>query len=67
VRAIITGNVPFTFMENEDLVAAANIAGVELPSRKVTSTTLLDEIFEGVETKNAERLKSMKMFDAASD
>jgi hypothetical protein len=66
-RAIITGNVPFTFMENEDLVAAANIAGVKLPSRKVTSTTLLGEIFEGVETTNAERLKSVKMFDAASD
>ena len=54
-RAIIIGNVPFTFMENEDMQAAAKIVGVKLPSRKVTSTTLLDSTADEVELPTATR------------
>ena len=54
-RAIIIGNVLFTFMENEDMQAAAKIVGVRLPSRKVTSTTLLDSTADEVELPTATR------------
>jgi hypothetical protein len=55
-------------MENEDLRKAAAIAGCgDLPSRKVTASTLLNKVFEGVETANAQTLSSMSLIDAASD
>jgi hypothetical protein len=55
-------------MENEDLRKGAAIAGCgDLPSRKVTASTLLDQAFEGVETATAETLGRMNLIDAASD
>lgn len=67
VRGLIVGNVPFTFMENEDIMKAASIAGVKLPSRKVTSTTVLDQLFDDVEVANAAKLEQVDLFDATSD
>lgn len=67
VRAVITANILFNFMENEDLQAAARIAGVKLPGRKATSTVVLDRVVAEVEIANVEKLKIVKLFDASSD
>jgi hypothetical protein len=68
VQAIMTQNMPITFMENEDLRKASSIAGCgDLPSRTATASTLLDQVFEGVETANAQTLGSTNLIDAASE
>lgn len=46
VKAIITANLPFSFIENEYLVKAAASVGVTLPSRKQLAGPVLDKVFE---------------------
>jgi hypothetical protein len=46
VKAMATGCIPFTFVENEYLRRAASSVGVKLPSRKEVAGTLVDSIFE---------------------
>jgi hypothetical protein len=65
--ACITSCVPFTFFENERFKAAADVFGVELPSRKVLSTTILDSIFEVVQSASAQSLAHLTFVDAFSD
>jgi hypothetical protein len=65
--ACITSCVPFTFFENEHFKTAANVFGVKLPSRKVLSTTILDNIFEGVQDASAQSLAHLSFIDASSD
>lgn len=67
VMACITGCIPFTFIENPHLIAAAKAVGVKLPSRKVLSTTTLNAAFEDIRTATAEELSKLKYIDAASD
>lgn len=65
--ACITSCVPFNFFENQYLQAAAQDVGVKLASRKVLSTTLLDDIFADVELGTAEALASLVYIDGSSD
>lgn len=58
VKAIITANVPFTFIENEHLQTAASIVGVCLPSRKVVAGPLLDRIFDGSQDESLDTLQA---------
>jgi hypothetical protein len=65
--ACITSCVPFTFFENEHFKAVADVFGVRLPSRKVLSTTILDSIFEEVQSASAQSLAHLTFVDASSD
>ena len=66
-KACITGCVPFNFMENEQLQAAAKVVGVKLPSRKTLAGPLLDSIFEEVQLGTVASMANMPYIDASSD
>jgi hypothetical protein len=65
--ACITSCVPVTFFENEHFKAAADVFGVKLPSRKVLSTTILDSIFEEVQSASTQSLAHLAFVGASSD
>jgi hypothetical protein len=67
VKALVTGSVPLAFVENEYLRKAARVVGVELPSRKVVSTSLLDGLFYSTKTFSRARLRKMDFPCGASD
>jgi hypothetical protein len=63
----VTGSVPLAFVENEYLRKAARVVGVELPSRKVVSTTLLDELFDSTKLFSKSSIAEMDFPCGASD
>jgi hypothetical protein len=67
VKAMATSCIPFTFIENEYLRRAAASVGVQLPSRRIVSGTLLDRIFEESVTFSTDRIASMEHPAGASD
>jgi hypothetical protein len=67
VKAVVTGNVPLSFFENEHLIQACRSLGVQLPSRKVVSTKWLPQLAEQANTATRETLSDVDYVDASSD
>jgi hypothetical protein len=44
VKAIVTGNVPFTFIENQYLVQACQSVGIQLPKRRQLAEKWVPEL-----------------------
>ena len=63
-KAIVTGNVPFSFIENCSFRAALAVLGVELPSRRVLAERLIPELAATVEVASAQKLAHLPLFDA---
>jgi hypothetical protein len=67
VKAMATGCIPFTFVENEYLRRDASSVGAKVPSRKEVAGTLLDRIFEETVLFSEDRVSSMDHPAGASD
>jgi hypothetical protein len=67
VKALVTGCVPLAFVENDFLRKAARVVGIDLPTRKVVSTTLLDELFDSTQTFSKKSIADIDYPCGASD
>ena len=57
VKAVITSNLPFSFIENDYLVKAAATVGIKLSNRKQLAGPILDHIFEETQDFTLEALE----------
>lgn len=67
VKAIVTGNVPLSFIENPHLVAACDAVGAPLPSRKTLSTKHIPALAKEANSNNSDVIDKAKFVDASSD
>jgi hypothetical protein len=67
VKAIVTGNIPFTFIENSHFLKACNVMGISLPSRKVLADTWIPRLAQEAEVATKEILSKEHFVDASSD
>jgi hypothetical protein len=55
-KGMITGNVPFTFVENEFIMKAAAVFDVKMPRAKTVAGPLLDRILADQQLLSAEAM-----------
>lgn len=67
VKALVTGNVPFAFVENSFFKAACGCVGVEPISRKQVAGPYLDAIFAEEQSFSRELLDEVDYLPGASD
>jgi hypothetical protein len=65
--AIVTGNVPFSFIENSHLIDACSKIGIPLPSRKQLADKHVTELAAEAKVSNFEILNAAPLIDASSD
>jgi hypothetical protein len=64
---MVTSCVPFSFISNPFIIKAAQAVGVQLPGRKAIATTLLDELFNEIQTFSRDSIADMDYPCGASD
>lgn len=67
VKAVVTGNVPFAFIESPSLVDACAGLGVKLMSRKTLATKHIPALAEQATGNNSAIIANAKRVDASSD
>jgi hypothetical protein len=67
VKAMITGCVPFTFVENEYFRDAMRLVGVKPLSRKEVGGSYIDRIFEAEQEASTSVLETCEYICASSD
>lgn len=67
VKAIVTGNTPFSFVENEHLVSACKSIGVALPSRRLLAQKYVPALADQACMSKLQALSKMPIVDASSD
>jgi hypothetical protein len=67
VKAIVTGNVPFSFVENRHLVEAFSSVGMPVISRKQLAHKWVPLLAQEAMTSNLETIRKEPLVDASSD
>jgi hypothetical protein len=67
VKAIVTGNIPFTFVDNPHLFEACQSLGLQTISRKQLADKWVPLLAEEALISNAATLARMALVDASSD
>jgi hypothetical protein len=67
VKGLVTGCVPFAFVENEFIQRAMRSVGVQPPSRKQLGGSYLDRIFEADAENSLSMLAETEFICASSD
>jgi hypothetical protein len=67
VKAIVTGNIPFTFVDNPHLIEACQSLGLPTISRKQLADKWVPLLAEEASISNAATLARMALVDASSD
>jgi hypothetical protein len=67
VKGIITGQVPFQFIENDFVKAAGRAVGFDLPSAKALAAPLLDKILAEQHTFTSTMLQDIDYLGGTSD
>jgi hypothetical protein len=67
LTAIVTGHVPFNFIENSHFVKACNVIGVSLHSRKVLGDTWIPRLAQEADVATKETLSKEHFVDASLD
>jgi hypothetical protein len=67
LKAIITGGVSFAFVENEHMKKAAKMVGIDLPSRKALSGSMIHALFDDTQRATKQSIADMDFPAGASD
>jgi hypothetical protein len=67
VKAIVTGNIPFTFVDNPHLIEACQSVGLPTISRRQLADKWVPLLAEEASISNAATLARMALVDASSD
>lgn len=67
VKAIVTGNVPFSFVENPHLAEACSTVGIPIISRKQLANKWVPLLAKEAHVSNADTLRQSCLVDASSD
>lgn len=67
VKAMVTGNVPFNFIENKHFIEACGCVGITLPTRRQLSNTLIPKLAQQANVSNKATLADALLVDASSD
>jgi hypothetical protein len=67
VRAVVTGSILFTHIENPHLVEACSGLGVRLPCRKTLAKKHIPALAAEANSNNTDLINKAKLIDAPSD